>query len=151
MPEQLAQTFRARLRAAEQKLNAITESNADERYYKESWTRKQVLGHLLDSAANNHVRFVVATIEGTFTGPFYAQNDWVNLHGYQTLPWAVLLEQWRGQNAMLAQVVERIPQEKLTSQCHIGNDAPVTLKFLIEDYLDHMDHHVADIAKEVSD
>lgn len=147
MPQELAQLFRARLRAAEQKLMTIDESSSTSRYYPESWTRKQVLGHLLDSAANNHVRFVVAAIEGKYTGPKYAQNDWVNLHDYDSLPWAVLLEQWRGQNAMLAQVVERIPEGKLFSQCTIGDDAAVTLKFLIEDYLDHLDHHVADIVK----
>lgn len=146
MPEALGQTFRTRLAAAEQKLQAISESTAGERYQQDSWTRKQVLGHLLDSAANNHVRFVVAGIQGQFGGPKYDQEGWVLAHNYANLPWTFLLEQWRVRNAMLAQVVVRIPEDKLSAECRIGDDAPVTLRFIIEDYLDHLDHHVADIA-----
>ena len=53
----------------------------------ESWSPKQELGHLIDSAANNHIRFVRAALEPEFRGPGYAQNDWVDLHGYQEMPW----------------------------------------------------------------
>lgn len=146
MPVELARTFRSRLSEAEQKLIKIGEGKAADSYYPEKWTRKQVLGHLLDSAANNHVRFVTAAIDGKYEGPAYASDAWVKMHGYETRQWTVLLERWRSANAALAEVVERVPEEKLSAECRIGDAKPVTLKFVIEDYLDHLDQHVADIA-----
>jgi hypothetical protein len=146
MPAGLAQTFRARLRAAEEKLKTIDEMSASEAFEPGKWTRKQVVGHLLDSAANNHIRFVSAAIEGKYTGPSYSGEEWVKLHGYDGHGWSTLMERWRMANVALTEVVDRIPEEKLGAECRIGGGDPVTLKFVIEDYLDHLDEHVADIA-----
>ena len=37
----------------------------------DSWSPRQELGHLIDSAANNHIRFVRAATEPEFSGPGY--------------------------------------------------------------------------------
>jgi hypothetical protein len=147
MPQTLGEKFRSRIEAAQAKLQGITEAHSSEKYPGGSWTRKQVLGHLLDSAANNHIRFVVASLEGKFTGPKYDADGWVALHDYAHLSWSYLFDQWHAVNSMLAQVVDHVPEKALTAQCTIGDDKPVTLKFIIEDYLDHLEHHVGDILR----
>ena len=111
------------------------------------WTRKQVLGHMIDSAANNHQRFVRAALDGQYTGPFYAQEGWVAAHGYNEMPWPTLLAWWQTYHEMLKAVVERIPAEKLTAECLVGDDKPVTLQFLVEDYIAHQKHHLAQICQ----
>ena len=107
-----------------------------------SWSPKQELGHLIDSAANNHIRFVRAALEGEFHGPGYAQDDWVHIHGYQNMPWEAIVGLWLQYNSLLARLVARIPGSRMQTQSFIGSAAPVTLAFLIEDYVVHMRHHI---------
>src|SRR5215475_11777199 len=74
------------------------------------WTRKQVLGHMIDSAANNHQRFVRAVLDGSYVGPFYAQEGWVAAHGYNEMPWSKLIAWWQTYHEILMSVIERIPE-----------------------------------------
>jgi hypothetical protein len=106
------------------------------------WSRKEEMGHLIDSASNNHLRFVRAALEPEFHGPSYDQNGSVILHGYQQSSWSDLLEFWRRYNLLLAQVIARIPVEKLETRCQVGDGARVSLEFLIRDYVAHMQHHL---------
>jgi hypothetical protein len=109
------------------------------------WSGKQVLGHLIDSALNNHQRFVRAALDGSYEGPTYEQNGWVDLHGYGELAWSELLTHWREQNQLLCRVVERIAEDRMAAVCRVGSNEAVTLEYLIEDYLRHMDHHIEQI------
>jgi hypothetical protein len=106
-----------------------------------SWSRKEELGHLIDSATNNHIRFVLASLDGEFRGQGYAQDKWVEAHGYAGMAWRDLVDLWHQYNALLARVVERIPEEHLDNRCVIGWGV-VTLRFIIEDYVLHMQHHL---------
>ena len=145
MPADLGHQFDLRLKAAAVRLNAITEERAAEPAHASGWLRKEELGHLLDSAANNHQRFVRAALDGSYVGPGYAQEGWVKLHGYAEMPWAELLTEWRQRNAVLSRIVHRIDESALSATCKVGDYEPMTLQFLIEDYLRHLDHHVAQI------
>jgi hypothetical protein len=144
----LALSFHQLLERELPELRDLGEQQANQRPGgSDGWTRKEELGHLLDSAVNNHMRFVLAGLgPGEFRGPGYAQDDWVALHGYQDVPWEELVELWRLNNRALARVVERIPAERLDTLCTIGSasgsGAPVTLRFVIEDYIFHMQHHL---------
>src|ERR1700686_1411474 len=84
------------------------------------WTRKQIVGHLLDSAANNRQRFVRASIDGSYAGPSYAQDAWVEAHGYAHLSWKTLVEWWNVEHDILLAVVERIPEERMNALCTVG-------------------------------
>jgi DinB superfamily len=135
----------AEIRAA---LIAFPEASAKTPYRPEGWTRKQVLGHMLDSAANNHQRFVRAALQGQYSGPYYEQSGWVDLHGYAELPWQTLVDWWTVAHQQLERVVTRISEDRMASICVVGDDAPVTLQFLIEDYIAHQQHHLVQILKE---
>jgi hypothetical protein len=95
----------------------------------------------VDSAANNRQRFVRAAIDGEYAGPKYRQDEWVLAHGYENQSWVTLLHWWRVEHEILMAVVDRIPDSRLDAQCRIGDDAPVTLRWLIEDYLAHHRAH----------
>jgi DinB family protein len=140
--------FRQRISSAYQQLRGISEQDSQGPAREDGWSRKEILGHLIDSALNNHQRFVRAALDGSYNGPSYQQEGWVAIHGYRTMAWDALLEHWRWQNELLSAVVERIPENRLGGQCRVGEDAPVTLRFLIEDYLAHLGHHVRQIARE---
>lgn len=145
MPRELESLYRVRLARAERALSNVTETAAAEPYPGGTWTRKQVLGHLLDSATNNHFRFGHAAQAGSLAVPGYAQREWVDWHSYTALPWSELLAHWRSRNELLTRLVAGLPESALGARCRIGEDPEVTLEFLIRDYLDDVDHHVRQI------
>lgn len=138
----LAHKFRADLDDIHRALLTVPETLADVPWRAGGWTRKQILGHLLDSAANNRQRFVRASTEGAYNGPQYAQDAWVAAHGYAQQPWTTLLAWWETEHEILIAIVDRIPEERLQTECVVGDDAPVTLQFLVEDYITHQRWHL---------
>jgi hypothetical protein len=109
------------------------------------WSRKEVLGHLIDSALNNHQRFVRAQLADELDFPGYSQNEWVSSQGYEQRNWADLVTLWEALNRHVAHVVARIPVDKLSVPCRIGSGAPMTLDALVADYLRHVTHHLEQI------
>jgi hypothetical protein len=114
------------------------------------WSPKEVLGHLVDSAANNHQRFVRAQQGDALTLPGYEQNHWVNSQGYQEADWAHLVALWKHLNMHLADVIARIPPSKYSVPCTIGGDAAVPLEALVVGYRNHLHHHMAQIRERLS-
>ena len=106
------------------------------------WLRKEILGHLIDSAANNHQRFVRAQLTSPFVGPGYDQQAWVALHRYRERPWADLVALWVALNRHVAAVIESVPAEKLQTPCIIGDHEPAPLEWWMRDYLRHLKHHL---------
>jgi hypothetical protein len=114
------------------------------------WAPKEVLGHLIDSAANNHQRFVRAQQSDALVIAGYDQNHWVKSQGYIDADWPHLVALWTQLNLHLADVLARIPSGKYAVPCTIGDDAPVTLEFVVVDYLAHMKHHMAQIRERLA-
>jgi hypothetical protein len=150
MPDSLAHKFRADLDEVHRALIAVPSGVADLPWREGGWTRKQIVGHLLDSAANNRQRFVRAATDGQYAGPKYAQNAWVDAHGYAHQTWATLLGWWEAEHEILMAVVDQIPEEKLEAKCVVGDDPPVTLRFLIGDYVVHQRWHLKQITMGTS-
>ena len=111
------------------------------------WSVKEIIGHLIDSAANNHHRFVRAQYEDPLVLPGYAQDFWVRAQGYAHAPWAELVEFWRLYNHHLAGVIRRIPADRLDVECRIGTYDAEPLGFVVEDYVAHLKHHVRQIER----
>jgi hypothetical protein len=146
MPTRLAVEFRAQVDSFRRALLELPPESAGTHWRAGGWTRKQIVGHLLDSAANNRQRFVRAATEGAYTGPTYEQAAWVAAHGYDGQTWETLLRWWDAEHEILAAVVDLIPEERLEASCTVGANVPATLRFLIEDYLAHQRGHIAQIA-----
>jgi DinB superfamily len=142
VPDNLAESFRAELDEIHRALVNLPVELADAPWREGGWTRKQIVGHLLDSAANNRQRFVRAATEGTYAGPRYEQDAWVAVHGYRSQSWGRLLDWWKSEHEILIAVVENIPSGMLEAPCVVGDGPPVSLRFLIEDYISHQRWHL---------
>jgi hypothetical protein len=106
------------------------------------WSPKQIVGHLIDSAANNHQRFIRAQEESTLTFPGYAQDHWVACQHYAARSWNDLLALWHAYNRHLAHVIRHIPEDRRQVVCVVGSNDPVVLGFLAYDYVVHLRHHL---------
>lgn len=109
------------------------------------WSKKQILGHLIDSAANNHQRFVRAQLASSYEGPTYQQESWVATQGYATESWSDLVDLWRLYNRHLLHIIRTVKQTALPVPCAIGGSAPVPLSEVMSSYVDHLEHHLAQI------
>ena len=127
------------------RLTAIPDSTASQPRAPGKWSPKQVLGHLIDSAANNHQRFVRAQQPGALHLPGYVQDHWVNVQHYNDRSWADLVELWSAYNRHLAHVIAHIPESAQDLECLIDPYPPVTLGYLATDYVDHLWHHLSQI------
>ena len=133
------------VKSAEAALREVPEKDTMAPVLKGGWSRKQVLGHLIDSASNNHQRFVRASLQGSLEFPGYEQDGCVRVQAIQEAPWPVLVALWVGYNRFLAHVIAHLPADKLDAPCRIGSGQPVTLRFLVEDYVAHLLHHLRQI------
>jgi len=109
------------------------------------WSRKQVLGHLVDSAANNHQRFVRLQLVSRIDLPGYDQDAWVRVQGYQDRPWLEITQLWQTYNTQLAALIRTVDTNSLKNVWHAPDGKDVTLEFLMVDYVRHLRHHLAQI------
>jgi hypothetical protein len=115
------------------------------------WSTQEELGHLLDSAANNHQRIVRAQLEDNPAMPGYDGDRWVTLHRYQDREWSSLIAIWVGLNRQLLAAAEAVPDSAWSRTCTIADSAPLTLQFVFDDYVHHMLHHLRHMGVEVDD
>ena len=113
------------------------------------WTIKEVIGHLIDSACNNHQRFVRAQFVTELVFPKYEQNQWVASQHYNDRDWRELIDLWQCYNRHIAHVMRRVDSKALSVCCVIGSYEPATLLFLIKDYVVHLKYHLKKIAERV--
>jgi len=151
---EIAARLRERVERAAQLLRAVPEAEAARRPAPDKWSRKEILEHLVDSASNNHQRFVRARFQEDLVFPGYEQDDWVAAEGWQERPWSETLELWRLFNLHLAHVIASTPRA-LAERVHtrhnlhlrawkkIAEGAPASLAWFMEDYLGHLEHHLA--------
>jgi hypothetical protein len=130
---------------AEPRLRQIPEPESTKPVLRGGWSRKQVIGHLTDSASNNHQRFVRASLQPSLEFPSYDQDGNVSVQQVQDAPWLLLVSLWASYNRYLAHVIAHLPPEKLETPCRIGDGDPVTLRFIATDYLRHLLHHLRQI------
>jgi DinB superfamily len=109
------------------------------------WSPKEIIGHLIDSAANNHQRFVRAQLSDNYDSLGYEQESWVAVQAYQDAAWLELLTLWKVYNEHLIRIIALIPDDKLNRTFRIASEEPVTLDYWVEDYLRHMQKHLGQI------
>jgi len=138
-----------------EKLSRLSEAESGQAPAPGKWSPKEIIGHLIDSAANNHQRFVRVQIDDGISTPGYAQEDWVQLQYYREESWENLLTLWRSYNLHLVHVVGNMSSEMLNRKITKYESAEIswiavpednfTIEYLITDYLGHLRHHLAQI------
>ena len=137
--------FKAILDEAPGRLSRLSDSDAETRPGSGMWSKKEILGHLIDSASNNHQRFVRMQLEPRISLPSYKQELWVGAQRYQQESWKVMILAWEGFNRHLLHVISHVPEDKRANLCSLDGKEPVTLEFLMRDYLRHLAHHLQQI------
>jgi hypothetical protein len=148
--------FRARVEEAAAVLLELDAGEAARRPGPGKWSRKEIIGHLVDSAANNHTRFVRAQIEEDMIFLGYEQDAWVRVERYHDADWIALVELWRAYNHHIAHIMASADAEALDrprSRHNLDNLAwqaipateSATLDYFMRDYVDHMNHHLRQV------
>jgi hypothetical protein len=148
--------FKQTIESAGTQLKQISEAEAEKPRAEEHWSSKQILGHLIDSAANNHARFVLGQLKDDLLFPGYDQDGWVKTNHYQEAAWPQLVDLWRSYNLHLVHVMAHADKEKMNTPCTlhtlqeiafrtVPQSEPVTLEYLMQDYVVHLKHHLNQI------
>ncbi|MFY9608428.1 MAG: nitroreductase family protein [Blastocatellia bacterium] len=132
------------------RLRAITGEQAGAERAPDGWSRKEELGHLIDSAANNHQRITRAQIEGGLVMPGYDGDRWVAVHGYQNRDWQELIGLWRAGNRQLLSAAESSPDASWSNSLTVDGEEQ-TVGFVMVDYIRHMAEHLRHIGVAVDD
>jgi hypothetical protein len=160
-PEQdLAPPYAAELRRVlaetTPRLLNISDTEAKRHPRPGKWSPAEIIGHLIDSASNNHQRFVRAQYQDDLVFPGYDQDAWVLFQAYGDAHWAELVTLWKFFNIQIARIMENSPAsvrnslrvkhnlDKLAWR-PIRSDQPATLDYFMSDYVDHLKHHLAQI------
>jgi len=138
----LAAALRAEVDGAAARFRRMDEAATTASRGSDKWVPKQIIGHLVDSAANNHQRCVRAQLADRYVGPGYDQEAWVERQRYRDRPWTELVDLWVALNRHLAAAIEAIPEGKRSVPCTVGDDQPQTLEWVMRDYLRHLKHHL---------
>jgi DinB superfamily len=145
--------FRQTVDLAADQLLAMSGDQAAARPSPAKWSRKEIIGHLIDSASNNHGRFVRAQLQDDLVFPGYDQDEWVRLQRYQDRPWPELVRLWQSFNHHIAAVMEAADKHQVTrprarhnlDQLAWRAVSPMqstTLEYFMRDYVDHLKHHL---------
>ena len=152
----LAQHLREIIMGCQPSLLAIPVDKAKTIHTEDKWAPIQIIGHLIDSAANNHGRFVKASLQEALIFPGYAQVEWVNKQGYLNANWENTVLLWSHYNLHLAHFFDQIPRDTLMrvrkehdfarlTHGYIADEEPNSLFHLIKDYIGHLEHHIGQI------
>jgi DinB superfamily len=154
--EQFLADFRATIVDATARLRDISEEQSRRGPLADNWSPSEILGHLVDSAANNHQRFVRAQFTDDLVFPGYEQNGWVSAQKYREESWPDLIQLWSSYNLHLAHLASVIPEDILTKPRArhnldqiafntVSTSEAATLEYLIRDYVVHLRHHLNQI------
>ncbi|MCU0447302.1 MAG: DinB family protein [Microscillaceae bacterium] len=108
------------------------------------WSKKEIIGHLIDSAQNNIRRFVCGQYEPQ-PKIVYDQDFWVKSQHYQDYSSQDLIQLWVLLNRHICLILSNLPQKNLEKTCDTGKGKVElhTLRYLAEDYVVHLKHHLA--------
>ena len=126
----------------------IDEALSRERPKPDGWCAREVVGHLIDSACNNHRRFILGQTPGLPKFDGYDGDVWVTRQQYVDESWTDLVSLWAAYNRHLRHVIARTPAEHLRmSAIDPDGSGPVTVGFLMQDYVGHIRHHLEQVRR----
>lgn len=124
-------------------LTQISEEKMSEKSAPNKWSKKEILGHLIDSATNNHQRFVRGQFE-SIPEIQYDQNEWNKYSFYQQINSQQIILFWTIYNRQLIEIIKRIPPNNLKKQVKVEENL-LTLEYLTIDYVEHLEHHLKQV------
>ena len=159
MKKEVLEDFRRTIETTAVRLHALEDAEVRSTRGVDSWTPKEIVGHLIDSASNNHGRFVRAQFTDDLVFSGYEQEEWVSAQRYNEESWPQLVELWKHYNLHLLHVMAAAPEEKLRQPRTrhtldriawqmVDAAQPATLEYLMLDYIGHLKNHLRQIFPE---
>jgi hypothetical protein len=138
-------TDTARFRSLVEKLEGMI-SQADEgithiKPAHDKWSLKEIIGHLIDSASNNHQRFVRLQIGDLDDFPAYEAERWIAVQKYNDMDWKDITALWSSFNRILLRVIEHMDPNACGNVWITGGEE-LSLKFIVNDYYRHLEWHI---------
>ena len=124
---------------------ALNDENTSQKPFPNKWSKKEILGHLIDSAANNQQKFVRMMQQSHLDFVGYEQNHWVDAQQYNKTNWVELLTFWQHFNLHIAHIIENVATSCLQNTININGEGPFALAFIMKDYVEHLKHHARQI------
>jgi hypothetical protein len=124
----------------------VNDAIASNKLSHDKWTLKEIMGHLIDSASNNHQRFVRMQIKDKLDFPDYDNEVWLGIGSYNTMPFSDLLNLFRYYNRLIGHIIRHIHEKSLSNTWRIPIDGVpknITLEGLVRHYLEHIEGHIA--------
>ena len=154
--EDVLQDFTRTVEDAASRLLSMSDGQASAKREEGKWSAKEIVGHLIDSASNNHQRFVRAQLEEDLVFDGYEQEGWVLVQAYAREDWPQLVNLWKLYNLHIAHVMRQAPEaERLRPRARhnlheicaaaVSKDEPATLEQLMRDYIVHLKNHLRQI------
>jgi len=137
-------------------LDSISDEASGRRSAPGKWSPREIVGHLIDSASNNHQRFVRAQFRDDLEFSGYDQDAWVSVQRYHDAPWSELVALWYYFNLHIARVMKSAANDERTrprarhnldqiAWKTVPRDQPATLDYFMRDYVGHLKHHLAQL------
>ena len=137
-------------------LDRMSDEISSRRPAPNKWSPREIVGHLIDSASNNHQRFVRAQLSDDLEFPGYEQDAWVSVQRYQNAPWQDLVALWFYFNLHVARVMESAANdERIRPRARhnldeiawktVPRNRPATLDYFMRDYVNHLKHHLSQL------
>jgi len=130
-------------------LQNLTDEEVSAKEVPSKWSKKEIIGHLIDSACNNQQKFVRTMAQPHFDFVGYAQNHWVAAQHYQAEDWSQLITFWKSYNLHLAHIIAEVDGSLLNNTLTIEGVGPFTLGFIMGDYVEHLKHHLRQILPDL--
>ena len=129
-------------------LSQSSESEMSQKVSAEKWSKKEILGHLIDSGINNLQRFTEIQFEAKpYKVRKYNQNKLVKVNDYQNSKTNEIVEFWLSINNRIKKIIESQTEKTLNYKIEFEKDNISDLRFLMKDYVDHLEHHLNRIMK----
>lgn len=107
----------------------------------DSWSLKEIIGHLIDSTSNNHQRFVRLQFGDLLDFPPYEGESWLRVQNYRSMDWKELVTLWYSYNRILLKIIENIDDSTLENVWVKNGDA-LPLNFIVNDFYRHLQWHI---------
>ena len=144
-----AQSLRQTINHVLSFLQQISDQEASIKSLPHKWSKKEILGHLIDSACNNQQKFVRMMTQPHLNFVGYAQDFWVSEQHYNQASWQELIGFWYAYNSHIAHIIENVNPDYLQNTITIEGKGLFTLEFIMNDYAEHLKHHLKVILPEI--
>jgi hypothetical protein len=132
----------------------LDESLTEIRISDDKWTLKEIIGHLIDSASNNHQRFVRLKISSEIEFPDYKNDEWLQIQNHNNMRFSDLLSLFYYFNKLMVNIILNIDDKRMNNIWNVAwdeNSSFITLEKLANHYVEHIKIHISQFRERLNE